>query len=292
MNHKGGVGKTTLARLISEYFARKGRNVLGLDTDPQCNYSTRYLSMHRSSDTQSITPPNHPDFNPDNPLWDTFPTPPPGYWSTAQLYALGYAAPYPTRIKNLSIIPAHTTDLTTLLQSISQARIESDITPYLSDILGADEYADYDLIVIDTPPGSSSLNASILHAATHLIIPSELHENSLAGLATMINAWKAEADIRPASRPLTLAGIIPTLYNPHSSTEKYLLGTLEESDLIAPYLLHSMRRLITYQTASIAYTDGKKSLFDMHKNNPCRKEAANLIDSLESRIDESRPHYA
>jgi chromosome partitioning protein len=42
---KDGVGKATVAKLLSEYFGMHGRGVLGIDLDPQGNYSVRFLEM-------------------------------------------------------------------------------------------------------------------------------------------------------------------------------------------------------------------------------------------------------
>ena len=43
-NHKGGVGKTTLTANLGAALAEKGKRVLLLDTDPQCNLTSYLLA--------------------------------------------------------------------------------------------------------------------------------------------------------------------------------------------------------------------------------------------------------
>jgi len=284
MNQKGGVAKTTLARLASEYFARQGWRVLGIDSDPQANYSCRYLHMQRRADTLGIIPPRHPDFDPADTFWKSFSAPPPGYWSSAHLYTFGYAIPYPTAIKKLHIIPAHTHDIEDLLLKIEYSRIQAHVVPHLANIF-ADAYFTerFDLVIIDTPPQTSPLNQSVLRAASHLLIPTEMHENALSGLMSAAAAWRVENHSRSTDNPLRLAGVVPTRYNPASSEHVRRLAALNQTEGVAPYLLPPMRQFLTYQNTSVS-RDQQKSLFDLHKKNLCRADALRLFRALAKRL--------
>ena len=44
-NNKGGVGKTTLLWNVADALARKGKTVLMIDFDPQCNLSIAVLGQ-------------------------------------------------------------------------------------------------------------------------------------------------------------------------------------------------------------------------------------------------------
>ena len=102
--HKGGVGKTLLSRLFSEYFPQKGYRTLGIDLDNQCNYSRRFINMdidHNS--VEGILPPIHPLYDPLDPEdknWN-------GRSSAADSVFDGPVLPYSTKYENLQIAPGH-----------------------------------------------------------------------------------------------------------------------------------------------------------------------------------------
>jgi len=68
VNNKGGVGKTTCSKIMAEYLSKvKKMSVLGINFDPQCNFSHQYLQMEIDPVApEGLIPPIHPDYNPED----------------------------------------------------------------------------------------------------------------------------------------------------------------------------------------------------------------------------------
>jgi chromosome partitioning protein len=280
LNHKGGVGKTTLSKLLVEYFVRRGKRVLGIDIDPQANFSARFIDM----DPDEGIPPNHPDFNPNDPIWDELVSPPPGYWSIAQLFRLGYVVPYSTQYENLDFIPSHKDELNEFLQAVDKAQIEDAVIEQLKLVL-SDEYyqEEYDIVVIDTPPQISALNASVVRAATDIIIPTELQEDSLTGVSHMAQLWASENMHRQKGEAVNLVGVLPTKVQDFAP-QRDSLQALKDTPLVGEKIIEPVMRMLgTYQTASSSYAD-PASLFDIHESNAARKEAEAFCAEIYRRI--------
>ncbi len=281
-NHKGGVAKTTLSKLLAEFGVRSGKRVLGIDIDPQCNFSARFVAM----ESEGGAPPPHPEFNPDDPLWNDLAYVPPGYWSIAEFFKLGYVEPYPTDYPNLSFIPAHKRDLTLFLEQVEKSDIEDAVIGHIRQMLALDYYQEeFDLVIIDTPPQTSALTASAARAATHLLIPTEMQEDSVAGMADMAQLWQAENQTRVGEK-LHLVGILPTKYDQASAAQRRTLESLQQNQVLGSKLLQPpMRYLQTYANASSTYAN-PRSLFEMHENTAAKIEAEEFCELIYRRIFE------
>jgi chromosome partitioning protein len=280
MNHKGGIAKTTLAKLLTEYAVRAGKRVLGIDIDPQCNYSARFVAM----EADGGAPPPHPNFDPADPTWDELAYAPPGYWSIAEFFRLGYVEPYPTLAPNLYFIPSHKRELTHFLEQVERSSIDEAVIEHMRSMLALDFYQEeFDLVVIDTPPQTSALTASAGRAATHLLIPTEMQEDSVAGMADMAQLWQAENQTRETEK-LHLVGILPTKFDTKSAAQRRTLEQLHQNKVLGDKLIEPpMRYLQTYANSSATYAN-PRSLFDMHPETPARVEAEAFCQVIFQRI--------
>lgn len=241
-NNKGGVGKTLISKSIMEYAGmRAGLSVLGIDLDPQCNLSRRFLDMRilggdESPDDQDFAPPVHPEYpDPEEPDWD-------GYSDAADIWLEGGAAPYPADLKepgyeNIEIIPGHATKLQRLEQ-VHEEEIYTGVVQWLRKFLYTDSIRDlYDLVIIDTRPSKGPLVRAAMHAATHLLVPSEMEAPSVEGLHGMLHVRRQANTQRAADDPLRLVGILPNKVQKRFSLHEAYEEELREDEHTGPVML-------------------------------------------------------
>ncbi len=124
--NKGGIGKTSLTRLLAEYFGRSGRAVLVIDLDPQSNLSRRFIEMdYDPSDPDGVLPPLHPDYEEGDPDWS-------GRSSSADVYFHGEVYPYPTRWEGLHLLPGHGPRLRTV-ELVTEEEVKDKVVHRLRD---------------------------------------------------------------------------------------------------------------------------------------------------------------
>ena len=132
-NQKGGVGKTTISREIGVYLSLQGKKTLLVDSDPQGNLTKGLTEETRAG------------------LYEAYCNEHFGLISISE---------------TLSILSG------TSKLSIIEKMLLGEIDGYtrLRDILSQPLFADFDYILIDTPPSLGALTVNALVAAHHLLI--------------------------------------------------------------------------------------------------------------------------
>src|SRR6266536_1856596 len=148
---KGGTGKTTSTVSTAAALVNKGKKVLIVDLDQQAS-ATRYLDLD-------------PDQSPN--LYEVFTGAKP-----AQLAIRKTAA-------GIDVLSSHV-----LLAAIEEA-LEPGDEMKLSEILNPLK-AEYDFIIIDTPPGKAMLAFNGLAAADLIVIPASAERMAVDGVADLI----------------------------------------------------------------------------------------------------------
>jgi chromosome partitioning protein len=149
-NFKGGVGKTSAAVHLAQYFALRGYRTLALDLDPQASLTTLF------------------GFLPDSDIPDT---------ATALSYFSGDVDSLRPAIRRthwygLDLIPANLALSDAEFSLANRVSKESGFVFYHPLASALQEIgADYDIVVIDTPPAQGFITMNALFAATGLLVP-------------------------------------------------------------------------------------------------------------------------
>ena len=149
-NFKGGVGKTSAAVHLVQYFARRGYRTLAIDLDPQASLTTLFGLL------------------PDTDIPDE---------ATALPYLRGELdslrpAVRKTHWHGLDLIPANLALSDAEFSLANRQGRETGFVFYRPLLAGLEKLApDYDIIVIDTPPAQGFTTMNALFAATALLVP-------------------------------------------------------------------------------------------------------------------------
>lgn len=213
---KGGVGKTTATANIGAALAAQGRRVLLVDCDPQGS-----LSLALGVDPLEVE-------------------------TTVGEAMLGSIAlpVQATRVPNLSLVPAarHLADAEwQLAPKVGRER-------FLARVLDRVK-ADYDVILLDTPPSLGLLTLNCLVTAQWLLVPLT---PAILGAAGMRDLLSTVEEVRTAINPeLRIAGAFISFADARSVAGKRLESELRE-DLGEMMLQSTITRRIAHEYAAQA----------------------------------------
>lgn len=220
-NQKGGVGKTTTSHALVAGLAAKGYKVLGIDLDPQGNFSsacgaenynvpTVYELMRKDAEVGEVI----------------------------QCLEGGY-----------DVIPANIM-LAGAEQELSHTGKEHRLKEALESL-----YSKYDFVIIDTPPSLGVLTVNAFTAASDILIP------TTAGIfaATGINQLNLTVkSVQKYCNPdVKITGILFTRFNPRANISRQIMELTEQlSEYIsAPIYKTYIRSAVVVEEAQANHTD-------------------------------------
>ncbi len=189
-NQKGGVGKTTSAINIAVFLAVAGKKVLLIDLDPQAN-ATSGLGINKHSIQKST------------------------YHVLLEEVDIKDVLE-PTGITNLMLAPSNL-DLTGAeVELVGSLGREYRLKKALEKVK-----AEFDFIIIDSPPSLGLLTINCLCAADSVIIPVQCEYYALEGLTQLNNTIRLVKD--NINQGLTIEGVLLTMADYRTNLTKEVI---------------------------------------------------------------------
>lgn len=199
MNAKGGVGKTTTAINLAAELTARGKRVVLIDADPQCNLTDFYLQGREEGYTT---------------LYDLLATQGEPYYASWILEAG----------KGLWLVPGSMDLILADVRALRDGTIRLTAIRELAECMAEDDFAD--VLLIDCPPSFTAAATAALAAADDVIIPVRVDAFSLHGMDELLRQVKGMRDV---NRRLRLAGALVTMDRANTVVSKAARDALRES---------------------------------------------------------------
>ncbi len=191
INHKGGVGKTTITVNVGYALAEAGHRVLIVDLDPQAN-----ATLHFSDG--SLTPTLYEMLN-------------------------GEVQAHPTSHENLHLLPSNLELMKAELENRSNVNGYMRLRRVLDKVRG-----NYDYVLIDCPPSVGWYTQNALNSSDFVLVPVEPSLMSTVGLELIDNLI---AEAREFINPnLTLLGYVISNYQGFVVQKHFIQQVKEQYD--------------------------------------------------------------
>lgn len=240
INKKGGVAKTTTALAIAAGLIKKGKKVLSIDLDSQCNLTMCTGAQLDGKNVLGV-------------LLEQV-----SITDAIQKTPMGDVLPACLALAGADGVITETGKEYRLRESLNAIEDE------------------YDYAIIDTPPSLGVLSINAMTAADWIVIPAQADIFSRDGLMQLARA--IDKDRKYCNKNLKIAGIVLTRYSDRNILSRNLRKTYDDiaAQMGTKVLSSTIRENIAIKEAQVMH----QTIFDYDKNSNGAHDYRNLVNEL------------